>query len=399
MKILFSAINCSLDASNGAAISIRTLLRLLGRYGVECRSFSASVFDRPIPGSVADNLLATGALPVEEPGYPQTLWLGLDEGVEHYIVQTRGMTQTALSVGEEQTLFNRVLLTLDRYQPDVLLLYGARRYERSLLKKARERGIATVFNLVNPGYSKIEDFQHVDMVFTDTAATAALYKERLGLDCRVIGKFIERPEMPKKAQAPEYITFVNPAASKGVTLFLRIVELAAQVLPEAKFLVVESRASLADAEARTGLNVSALGNVKCIGLQRDMGPVFAASKVVLMPSVWHESGARVIVEASSLGIPLVATRRGGTPELAGDAAILIDPPEPLTTDHWLVPPLIEAIPWVEALRTLLTEPEVYAHYRKAALAQWETHNPDLRLPGIIADLEKLVASKQHKAEA
>jgi len=393
LKLLFSAINCTLDHSNGAAISIRTLLRFLSRYGVECRSFSASVFDRPAFGTAEETLLQAGALPVQEPGYPQTLWLAEDEEVQHYVVQTKGITQMALSRDEEQTLFNRVLNALDQYQPDVLLIYGARPYERSLLKKAQERGIATVFNLVNPGYKSIEAFTHVDMIFTDSMATAELYRERLGLNGRVIGKFIDPPVVPANSR-PEYVTFINPLAEKGVTLFLRIAELAAQTLPEAKFLVVESRARLEDAEARSGLPVSRLGNVRTIGLQRDMGPVFGATKVVLMPSVWHESAGRVVVEACAMGIPIVASRRGGIPEVAGDAAILLDPPQPLIDHHWLVPPLTEAIPWVEALRQLLTEPEVYQTYHQAALEQWARHDPALRLPGIIADLEALVAKKR-----
>ncbi|MBL8592664.1 MAG: hypothetical protein JNK01_08255, partial [Devosia sp.] len=78
MKLLFSAINCTLDTSNGAAISIKTFLQFLSRYGVECRSFSANVYDRPGPGNALENLMSTGAKPVQEPGLPQTLWLGVD---------------------------------------------------------------------------------------------------------------------------------------------------------------------------------------------------------------------------------------------------------------------------------------------------------------------------------
>lgn len=396
---MFSAINCTLDASNGAAISIRTFLRFLSRYGVECRSLSAGVYDRPRPGTVLDNITATGALPVQEPGLPQTLWLGVDEGVQHYVELTRAMTQRDLKVDEEQKLFNRALAFLDNYQPDVLLLYGARRYERSLLKKARERGMANVFYLVHPGYKKIEDFQHVDMIFTDTEATRQLFADRFGFDCRVIGKFIEPPPVPADPPKREYITFINPSAEKGVTLFLRIVELASQIMPEAKFLVVENRSSLLDAEQRTGLRVSHLPNVTRIGLQSDMGPVFAATKILLVPSLWHDSGPRVSVEGLAAGIPTVVSNRGGLPELVGDAGIVIDPPAPLVEKHWLVPPVFDAIPWVEVLRSLLTDAELYEQYHRAALAQWAKHDPALRLPGIVADLSRLVEQKRAMASA
>ena len=397
MKLLFSAINCTLDTSNGAAISIKTFLQFLSRYGVECRSLSSNVYDKPGPGSALANLTSTGAMPVQEPGLPQTLWLGVDGEVHHYIEFSEHLTQKAFTVEDEQTLYNRALRMLETFQPDVLLLYGSRRYERSLLRKARERGIATVFYLVHPGYKKLEAFTHVDHIFTDTEATRQLFADRFGFNCQVIGKFIEKPVPPANAQAPQYVTFINPSAEKGVTLFLRIVELAAQTLPEAKFLVVESRSSLSDAERRTGIDLTRYPNLTRVGLQKDMGAVFAATKVLLALSLWHDSGPRVSVEALSMGIPAVVTNRGGLPELVGNAGIVIDPPPPLVKDHWLVPPLTDAIPWVEVLRALLTDDEVYQQYQQASFERWKEHDPALRLPKIVARLETLVQEVKARA--
>ena len=398
MKLLFSAINSTLDTSNGAAISIRTFLRFLSRYGVECRSLSASIYDRPGPGDALQNMKSTGALPVMEPGLPQTLWMAVDDGVQHHVeFLSDHMTQQEFTAEEEQRLYNRALRVLDTYQPDVLLLYGSRRYERSLLRKARERGIATVFYLVHPGYKKLEAFTHVDHIFTDTEATRQLFAERFGFNCQVIGKFIEKPTVPANASPQQYITFINPSPEKGVTLFLRIVQLAAQTVPEAKFLVVESRSRLAEAERRTGINLSRYPNLTRVGLQKDMGAVYAATKVLLALSLWHDSGPRVSVEALSMGIPAVVTNRGGLPELVGDAGIVIDPPPPLVKDHWLVPPLTDAIPWVDVLRSLLTDDILYEQYRQASLRRWQEHDPALRLPGIVEKLETLVREVKARA--
>lgn len=391
MKLLFSAINCTLDTSNGAAISIRTFLRFLSRHGVECMSISASVYDRPQPGTPEENLSATGAKPVYEPGLPQTLWMAADEEVLHYVEFDEPMNQHDFTAAHEQRLYNRTLRMLDTYKPDVLLLYGARRYERSLLRKARERGIATVFYLVNPSYRDERNFEHVDMVFTDSHATKDLFAERFGFDCKVIGKFIEKPALPPDMPAAQHVTFINPAPEKGVTLFLRIAQLAAQTLPQARFLVVESRATLARAEQRTGLDAQRFGNVRRIGLQRDMGLVYGMTKILLVPSLWHDSGPRVSVEALSMGIPTVVSNRGGLPELVGEGGIVIDPPPPLVAEHWLVPPIRDAIPWVEVLRQLLTDRDLYAEHRAAALRQWETHDPARRMPMIIGLLEEAIA--------
>lgn len=397
MKLLFSAINCTLDTSNGAAISIKTFLRFLSQYGVETRSLTASIYDKPGPGNALENIRSTGARPVQEPGLTQTLWLSVDGDVQHYVeFVPEHMTQREFTLEEEQILFNRALRVLDTYEPDVLLMYGSRRYERSLMRKARERGIATVFYLVNPGYRKLDAFTHVDHVFTDTEATRQLFAGRFGFDCQVIGKFIEKPKAPPNAQPPEYVTFINPSSEKGVTLFLRIVQLAAQTFPEAKFLVVESRSKLSDAEQRTGIDLSNYPNLTRVGLQRDMGAVFAATKVLLAPSLWHDSGPRVSVEALSMGIPAVVSNRGGLPELVGDAGIVIDPPAPLVKDHWLVPPMSDAIPWVDVLRALLGDEDLYEQYRQASFERWKQHDPALRLPGIVDRLEQL--AKAAKAQ-
>jgi len=390
VKLMFSAINCVLDTSNGAAISIRTFLRYLSRYGVECQSLTASIYDKPGPGTALENMQATGALPVQEPGLTQTLWLKVDEGVRHNIEFGPAMTQVEFK--DEQKLYNRALAILDEFRPDVLLLYGNRRYEASMLRQARLRGIKTVFYLVNPNYKERERFEHVDMIFTDTEATRDLFAERFGFDCKVIGKFIEPPAVPPSTRPPHFVTFINPAPEKGVTMFLRIAELAAQIMPAARFLVVESRSLLSRAEQRTGINAARFGNVKRIGLQRDMGAVFGATKVLLAPSLWHDSGPRVAVEALSFGIPSVVSNRGGLPELVGPGGIVVEPPAPLVADHWLVPPLSDAIPWVEALRVLLTDEQAFQEYHQLALEQFAKHDPALRLPKIVSLLEALVAT-------
>src|SRR5690606_28755855 len=134
-----------------------------------------------------------------------------------------------------------------------------------------------------------------------------LFAERFGFNCQVIGKFIEKPTVPANASPPQYVTFINPSPEKGVTLFLRIVQLAAQTVPQAKFLVVESRSRLAEAERRTGINLSKYPNLTRVGLQKDMGAVFSATKILLALSLWHDSGPRVSVEALSMGIPALVT--------------------------------------------------------------------------------------------
>jgi glycosyltransferase involved in cell wall biosynthesis len=50
-------------------------------------------------------------------------------------------------------------------------------------------------------------------------------------------------------------------------------------------------------------------------LQADVVPLLHAADVVAVPSVWDEPFARVVIEGLSAGLPVVATRVGGIPEL------------------------------------------------------------------------------------
>jgi glycosyltransferase involved in cell wall biosynthesis len=50
--------------------------------------------------------------------------------------------------------------------------------------------------------------------------------------------------------------------------------------------------------------------------------------VLVVPSRWPDPGTLTVGEGMATGIPVVASRRGGIPELVGDAGVLFDPDRP-----------------------------------------------------------------------
>jgi glycosyltransferase involved in cell wall biosynthesis len=62
--------------------------------------------------------------------------------------------------------------------------------------------------------------------------------------------------------------------------------------------------------------------VLLLGRRDDIPGLLAAADLVILPSRW-EARALIAQEALHAGVPLVATAVGGTPELVGDAAVLI----------------------------------------------------------------------------
>ncbi|HEY6498858.1 MAG TPA: glycosyltransferase family 4 protein [Streptosporangiaceae bacterium] len=70
------------------------------------------------------------------------------------------------------------------------------------------------------------------------------------------------------------------------------------------------------------------GNASLLGQRADVPALLAAAAVFVLPSRW-EGQPLILQEALRAGRPIVATRAGGTPDLTGeDAALLVPPDDP-----------------------------------------------------------------------
>ncbi|HXZ69137.1 MAG TPA: glycosyltransferase family 4 protein [Alphaproteobacteria bacterium] len=85
-------------------------------------------------------------------------------------------------------------------------------------------------------------------------------------------------------------------------------------------------------EVRSAIKAGDLDNrVKIVGHVEDMPVAYAASSLVVSASTDPEAFGRVIVEASAMGLPVIATDHGGARE-----TVITEPPEQIT--GWLTPP-------------------------------------------------------------
>ncbi|WP_283132840.1 glycosyltransferase [Rhizohabitans arisaemae] len=67
--------------------------------------------------------------------------------------------------------------------------------------------------------------------------------------------------------------------------------------------------------------------VRFLGERHDMADLLAAADGLVVPSLW-EGQPLSVQEALRAGVPVVATRVGGVPDLVGDAALLVPPGDP-----------------------------------------------------------------------
>ncbi|MCC7497773.1 MAG: glycosyltransferase family 4 protein [Bryobacterales bacterium] len=168
-----------------------------------------------------------------------------------------------------------------------------------------------------------------------------------------------------------YITMVNPCAFKGISIFLGL----AERFPALEFAAVPTWGT-------TRIDYQAMArqsNITVLQPVDDINDLLRHTKVVLVPSLWAEARSRMILEAMSRGIPVMAAAVGGLPEaMLGQPYLL--PVAPViayhaSLDESMVPaggiPAQDVEPWAHALEQLTTDRAHYetlsAQCRRAAL--------------------------------
>lgn len=109
---------------------------------------------------------------------------------------------------------------------------------------------------------------------------------------------------------------------------------------------------------------------------------------LVVPSVWYENFPRTIVEAYSMGVPVIASRLGALAELVldGQTGLLFDPGQPLD--------LAAKLQWAEA------HPERMAEMGRHARARFEAlYGPEINANQMVELYEKAMQSAHFASKA
>jgi N,N'-diacetylbacillosaminyl-diphospho-undecaprenol alpha-1,3-N-acetylgalactosaminyltransferase len=106
--------------------------------------------------------------------------------------------------------------------------------------------------------------------------------------------------------------------TKGVLEFAKAAQIVREQCPRSEFLLVGP--SDGDSpDPLTPVEIAALSQaVTWAGERRDIPAVFAASDIAVLPSSYREGIPRVLLEAASMGLPLVTTDSPGCNEVVED---------------------------------------------------------------------------------
>lgn len=349
--LVFISPYCALDLKSGASQSIRGILQAMTSVNWQASSFTGNCQDTPNGLHNSINNLSN----------KKKLLIAQDKLVQHHIYQFSNHQRALISAREENAFYQGYCQFLDKVKPSHVLTFGGLLSERLLSFEARRRSIKSLFYLANPNYQKANDFfNHFDQVLTDSEATAELYKNKIP-NIKVIGKFIDPDRVVAKDQAVEkkYVTFINPSPEKGVEVILKIIS-QMQADKDIQFLIVESRGTWLKTIRHYSFDATLTKDqVRVIPFQTNMANIYAQTKVLLIPSLWHESGARVAVEAILNDIPVISFNSGGIPEMIGDSGHLLEKPEVSKEDQYRLPKDYEVSEWVTYIRQLMRSPDAY----------------------------------------
>ncbi len=141
---------------------------------------------------------------------------------------------------------------------------------------------------------------------------------------RVVPYFVplrEGPSLPYKPSSPYFFYAGRLVKEKGVQVLLR----ALSFLPETFHLKIAGAGPFEKELQRLVVELRLSGRVEFLGQQTPaaMRTLMANSLAVCVPSLWYEVFCLVALEAMSEGVPVLASKIGGLPEVVGHGGWLL----------------------------------------------------------------------------
>jgi glycosyltransferase involved in cell wall biosynthesis len=345
------------DPASGAARSTRTMCEMLAAAGMIVRAVATTASERVGPFDCASYLRELGISPQVHPGRTEGR---LRPEIEF---DSRGVHFRLLDTGPRSAYRWQQVLTrqFDRifddelytFKPDLLLVFGGlpqdvRRYER-----ARRQGVKIVFALRNESYlGSLEMLSQTDAILTPSQFLSDYYKAGAGIDSVPLPLPIDMEDVIAETYEPIFFTMINPSPEKGLMVLARLAEELGVRRPDIPLLVIESRGSagkLVQAGLSAGFDLRRHESLMTSPPMAQPKEIFAATRALLVPSLWQEAAGRVAAEALLNGVPPLVSDRGGLPETCNNAGFYLPIPPDITpsTPRPVPPSVVE--PWLDLI--------------------------------------------------
>ncbi len=368
------------DPASGAARNLLSICETLATSDFQVRALGTTATEIKGPYDPDAVLAAAGRSPARS---------RLPDGAEILSLNARRIHTTLLDVGPAHPsdwdhahapAFHRLLKAIaDDWPPDIVVTYGGSPAEITRRRFLRARGAAIVFGLQNLSYLHPAAWTDVDAVFTASAFTTEVYRQRIGLRSTPLIAPFDLEDVVATAHHRRFLTFINPNLAKGAVVFARLAEELSVRRPSMPILVIEARgdaATLIDAASHAGFDLRRHANLHVAESVSRPRTIYEATRALVVPSVWSEPFGRVAPEALLNGIPPVVSDRGGLPDAANGGGFVLPIPPNIRPDTHAVPPAQAIAPWIDTCERLMTDDAFYADACARAREAGERYRPE-----------------------
>jgi glycosyltransferase involved in cell wall biosynthesis len=352
VRILFASVN-HLPLVGGIELTTHQLARRLLARGHEIAVLAGRFSWSSGPTSLGDRLTARWLR------LTHSLAIQRDHRFEYTVYRTLDPASSVDVVREE-------------FRPDVVVVNaGGEAFASKVMSAARPVPTIVYFHGLGAlSLLKRSDFS-ANVVLTVAPHLVAAAAD-LGYHAELITPLIEKEDYwPPTSR--RVVLFVNPIAQKGADIAWALAE-RRQNIPFVflKSWQLDHRACMQLRERAKNLS-----NVQIRDAVHDPARVYSDARILLAPYPKAEGYPRVVAEAQTLGVPVVATDVPSLRFTAGNGAIFVDEHAP-----------IEA--WDQAVCNLWEDPDLYERCSQAALVH--ARRPEVDPQRVIKQLEDALAA-------
>ena len=121
-----------------------------------------------------------------------------------------------------------------------------------------------------------------------------------------------------------FVVFSSPDTRKNIPRTIEAFEKASKSIPENYKLIVIGQLPKRDADFLNKIRTNCYRNVICTGAIDDLRPILGCAKGLIFASLYEGFGIPIL-EGFSCGTPVITSNISSMPEVAGDAALYVDP--------------------------------------------------------------------------
>lgn len=373
-RVLFAIGQTPFDPTSGAAQATLHLAELFAQQGLEVRSLATTGTEGLFRGNLPQG-------DFNENGVQHSI-LAVDPERKHSWHHLVGRAYDAR--------FDELLAV---FRPDFVFTFGDEPPDQSRRTRAMAAGAKVVFCLHNEAYQRHQP-DHVSGFLSPSQYLAKAYRRFWSRGAPLNIKVLPTPFITRRVLAeawePVFLTFVNPQPTKGLWFMLRIAEQLGQEHPSIPLRIVEGRATAADflgAARFANLDLTSYPNLFFSPATADVREIWATTRLLLAPAVWHEPAGRTAVEAMMHGAVPIVSDRGGLAEQLGPAGRVLSLPHLLTPTSGYLPTPSEVAPWLEAVVELCHDNFAFQEASRAALQRAKNFSEASLAPQYLAFLE------------